>query len=174
MEQQVAGYGLLNLLPTNKQIQGIEIGVDLGDTAHALLSNRSLLTLYGVDPYVGYKDWNDYELFQSQRDFCFEKMSERLATFGERFVLYKDFSDNAVDNFIDNSIDFIFIDGLHTYEQVLLDCQNYYPKLKSGGVFSFHDYQAISEVQQAITEFAASLNMNPIQSVNDMWYWIKP
>ena len=69
--------------------------------------------------------------------------------------------------------DFIFIDGLHSYEQVLKDCKNYYSKIKTGGIFSGHDYNTIEGVNRAVNEFAFSVGKTIKQTKNDVWYWIK-
>lgn len=38
-----------------------------------------------------------------------------------------------------NQIDFLFIDGDHTYEGAMLDWEFYSPMVRSGGVIGFHD-----------------------------------
>ena len=73
----------------------------------------------------------------------------------------------------DNFFDFIFIDGLHTYDQVLTDCKNYYSKVKNGGIFAGHDYNTIREVRNAVDTFSNLQNKNVIQIPTDAWYWIK-
>lgn len=51
-------------------------------------------------------------------------------------------------------IDFIFVDGNHTYEGVKGDIQAWIPKVKNGGIAAFHDYQpAYPMVKRAIDEF---------------------
>lgn len=49
-------------------------------------------------------------------------------------------SDLAKDKILDNSIDLLFIDGAHHYEQVKRDMLNYWPKIKVGGILLGHDY----------------------------------
>jgi len=83
------------------------------------------------------------------------------------------YSDDAVEYFEDESLDFIFIDGLHTYEQVLKDCINYYPKIKKNGLFAGHDYSAIIGVKKAVDEFASSVNKQIVHSEADAWFWYK-
>ena len=69
--------------------------------------------------------------------------------------------------------DFIFIDGLHTYEQLTKDCHNYYSKVKTGGIFSGHDYQTIPGVNKAVCEFAPTKTDNVLTTECDVWYWYK-
>jgi len=56
------------------------------------------------------------------------------------FRLIRATSDNAVDQIGDNSIDLLFIDGDHSYQQVKRDLINYWPKIKMGGILLGHDY----------------------------------
>jgi predicted O-methyltransferase YrrM len=46
----------------------------------------------------------------------------------------------AVNFFADNSFDFVFIDGDHTYEGVKADIAAWSPKLKPTGMLAGHDY----------------------------------
>jgi hypothetical protein len=49
------------------------------------------------------------------------------------------------DTLIKNGLDFVFIDGLHTYEQSLRDVNNALKYLKKGGVILMHDCCPSSE-----------------------------
>ena len=74
---------------------------------------------------------------------------------------------------IDSSLDFVFIDGLHTYEQVTKDMNNYYDKVKPGGIFSGHDYRAIECINKAVNDFASLKNKQILETNCDVWYWIR-
>ncbi len=63
--------------------------------------------------------------------------------------------------------------GLHTYEQLTKDCANFYSKVKPGGVFAGHDYNAIPGVKKAADEFAAKVGKKILFTECDVWYWIK-
>ena len=82
-------------------------------------------------------------------------------------------SDSAAQIFKDEEFDIIFIDGLHTYEQLSKDCENYYSKVKPGGIFSGHDYNSIEGVRRAVDEFSSKLGKKIEITENDVWYWYK-
>lgn len=161
---------------------GIEIGTDGGITTLHLLNSIPTLKLHGVDPYIPYNDWggNPFswhgvvgQLNDDSND-SYNVFIKRIEPYSDRYTHHRKTSDDAVSDFEDESVDFIFIDGLHTYEQVLKDCKNYYPKLKSGGLFCGHDYTAINGVQRAVNEFATSLGRTSIEVMRqDVWFWKK-
>jgi predicted O-methyltransferase YrrM len=47
---------------------------------------------------------------------------------------------DAVNLFSDQSLDFVFIDASHEYEDVKNDINAWFPKVKVGGVLAGHDY----------------------------------
>jgi len=151
---------------------GLEIGTMQGVGAENLLSKLPNLILHGVDPYSEYKDWCG-SVFHKDSKFELEAQG-RLEKFGSRFILHKKTSDDALNDFQDAYFDFVFIDGLHTYEQVLQDCRNYYSKVKSGGVFSGHDYgPQIPAVVRAVDQFALEVRKTVIPFHSNAWHWIK-
>lgn len=167
-----SGHGLVELLKDKGKIKGIEIGCDMGTTTVHLLKTLPDIQLYGIDPFENYIDWNSNRLYE--RENTYKTLIENTTLFGDRFKLYRQKSDDAVSNFEDETLDFIFIDGIHTYEQVKKDCENYYPKIKKGGLFSGHDYNVIADVQKAVKEFAINSGQKQIFLTDvDVWYWFK-
>lgn len=152
---------------------GIEIGTSLGYTTEYLLGTNPNLTLHGVDPYSAYTDWNGAYFDDTFKDNEYLGFLDRISANASRYTHHRKTSDDAVSDFADESIDFIFIDGIHTYGQVLKDCQNYYPKLKRGGLFCGHDFTQILGVGQAVAEFSGNVGRVPRLTLQDVWYWYK-
>lgn len=67
--------------------------------------------------------------------------------------------------FADKSIDFIFVDASHLYQEVFDDLTLYYPKLKDNGTIGGHDYNG--EVAQAVNDFFKGKKQ--ITSFNGSW-----
>jgi len=157
---------------TTAPLIGLEIGVMDGSGSNALLSKLPTLTLHGIDPYITYTDWCGTVFHDDSTTELIAK--KKLEEYGDRFILHKKTSDDAISDFADNYFDFIFIDGLHTYEQVLKDCRNYYSKLKTGGVCAGHDYgPQIPAVVRAVDQFALEVERTVTPFPTTSWYWIK-
>jgi predicted O-methyltransferase YrrM len=166
-----SGYGLGAMIRDMVNPIGLEIGCDIGDTSNFLLDSNPTLDLTSIDPYENYVDWNGNHLHQ--REEMYHGVMQRLDGYSNRFELIRRTSDDAVELFVDETFDFIFIDGLHTYEQLTKDCANYYSKLKSGGIFAGHDFTAIEGVNRAAKEFSAQVGREIHFTEKDVWYWIK-
>jgi glycosyltransferase involved in cell wall biosynthesis len=89
---------------------------------------------YAVDTWQGDQHAGEYD------DDIFIKFSEyhqeKYAAFSQ--LLRMKF-DDAVNYFVDGSIELLHIDGLHTYEAVCHDFETWLPKLAPGAVVIFHD-----------------------------------
>ena len=171
IQRKCSGHGLAELIKDKQYPFVVEIGCSEGHTTQWLLDCNPTLKIVSIDPYVNYLDWNGNQL--NDRDEFYQKTMTMLSPYGKRFFMIRDFSDNVFDKFEDESIDMLFIDGLHTYEQVLKDCHNYYSKVKTGGVFAGHDYNVIPGVNKAVKEFAALKNKEILETECDVWYWYK-
>lgn len=163
------GQDIPKLIKGFENPYGVEIGVAEGITAEYLLKNVEGLTLYGIDPYEDYIDW-DGKSIDGEKNFI--NTTNKLSEY-DNFIMITDTSDNAVYEFEDDSLDFVFIDGLHTYEQVLKDATNYWTKLKTGGLLIGHDYSRIQDVNRAANEFASKVNLAIRTAKQDLWYIVK-
>ena len=73
----------------------------------------------------------------------------------------------AVKLFEDNSLEFVFIDGDHSYEAVKADILAWLPKVKEGGVISGDDWQW-PQVEKAIREILPQYH-----TFGKAWYFEK-
>jgi len=80
----------------------------------------------------------------------------------------------VINSFIDDEFSMIFIDAAHDYESVKADLNNFYPKLKSGGIFAGHDYGEKScGVGRAVDEFVKENNLK-LDVITASWILTKP
>lgn len=158
-------------------VTGIEIGTCRGESAYLILDTcPNVKKLYCIDPFAAYDDWVG-ELNQETMD-KFEAIARKnLSKFGDRAEIIKARSDDpdTVAKFEDGQVDFIFVDGDHSYHATLADIQLYYSKLKSGGIFAGHDYN-LEPVRNALLAFRDEFKVRvPIQmTANNVWFWYKP
>jgi hypothetical protein len=68
------------------------------------------------------------------------------------------------------SLDFVFIDAAHDYENVLKDIVSWYSRVKNGGVIAGHDYDSSEGVRKAVNEFFGE---NNIKKQENCWVYEK-
>jgi SAM-dependent methyltransferase len=78
----------------------------------------------------------------------------------------------ASKKFEDNSIDFVFIDASHEYEDVKNDIISWMPKVKSGGILAGHDYPCTPSVYRAVNELVDNIEVH--QMYQDCFLYQKP
>ena len=114
----------------NKKII-VEIGTDTGNLAEFILKNNQECHLFCIDPYLNYPEYED-TLNLTSNDIKFNNVKDRLNVYSNRITFIRKFSHDALSDIPD--ADFIYIDGNHKYKYVLEDLNDWYPKLKSGGI----------------------------------------
>lgn len=160
------------ILKLGSNVVGLELGVWFGHNMGYLLERCSNISLlYGVDSYTPYKDWNRY-IDQSMMENAKNSASEIVSSFGKRAELLITTSEIASTKI--KKLDFIFIDGDHSFEQCYKDLNMWYENVRPGGLFSGHDY-SLPGVNEAILKFRTERKIKGFFKVipNDVWYWIK-
>jgi len=71
-------------------------------------------------------------------------------------------------NYKGPKLDFLLVDGDHTYEGVIKDIKNWIDRVKSGGIIFFHDFEVVNDdktngVAQAIDKARAGKIMEAIK-----------
>jgi hypothetical protein len=114
---------------------GVEIGIWKGEYGKILAEDG--MKIYGVDPYQQ-NSVNKVYGKQENLDQALEVAKETLKDCD--YTIIRKTSMEAVKDFADESIDFVYIDGNHLYKYVLEDIVEWTKKVKKGGVISGHDY----------------------------------
>lgn len=155
-------------------VLGLELGVWYGvNLGHILEECSNVRLLYGVDPYLPYQDWNRF-INQDMMDAAYSSARSIADNFGNRADILKMTSADAADRFHGSQLDFIFIDGDHSYERCYEDLNLWYDNIRPGGLFSGHDF-SLPGVNKALQVFRKERNIKGFFTVipNDVWYWIK-
>ena len=87
-------------------------------------------------------------------DYNADAFHERMKSVEGHYKLIEMTSDEAVHTYADKSIDFLLIDGDHSYDAVKKDVINWIPKMRPGGLI-IGDDAYVAEIQRAASEGAA-------------------
>jgi len=158
---------------------GVEIGVKKGDFSKHILQNWNCKQYFLVDPWCEQdKQTYDEECHNFSQDYI--DCLTNLQAYKNKYKIIRDYSHNAHKSFKDETFDFIYIDGNHSYEAVLQDLNLWYPKLKKNGLISGDDYTIKSSetvfnsqfgVKQAVDEFALKVKRNVSIDLNGDWFY---
>jgi len=144
----------------------VELGVAEGKFSKKLLDNHSFSILYGIDIYAGDRGHDDAQYNSAK------KLTEEY----EDYKLIRKKFEEALQDFPDEYFDFIYIDGYaHTGNESGKTMQDWYPKLKSGGIFSGDDYtERYRENFDAVNNFAKQyeLELSVINDWNSHRTWL--
>ena len=117
---------------------GVEVGVRGGGYSMVLCRDIPGLKLYGIDPYEVHEGYLDHTL-QSSLDNFEKEAREKLAPY-PTYEFIKKYSMDAVKDFENESLDFVYIDGDHSFETVTEDISKWGKKVRKGGIISGDDY----------------------------------
>jgi len=116
---------------------GAEVGVAEGIYSLVLCQSIPNLDLYCVDLWdTYYRDTTKLKDRKMQNE-ALRLAHEKLDPFGAKFI--KAPSMKAVEKFEDNSLDFVYIDGDHSFDFIMQDLIEWSKKVKRGGIVSGHD-----------------------------------
>lgn len=160
---------LLKLIPEDKPITAAEIGVWQGQTSMQLLKQRPDLRLYMVDRWKAPSPEDSFygtdKLSRYPQSVYDEALSKAVSAVrsvdpkAERHRILHLPSEEAAELIPDQSLDFIFIDGDHSYDGCFRDLTLWVPKVKIGGIVSGHDYgrPEKGQVKEAVHDFFGDL-----------------
>ena len=151
--------------------RGAEVGVQWGYFSKVLCNRNPNIELYSIDP------WLPNKMRKGRNEQKFKKATLRLAKYACTIIRKR--SLDAVNDFDDKSLDFIYIDADHHFDEVVQDIIHWMPKIRKGGVIACHDYFHFryGGVVEAINAYTRAHHIDP-------WYvtwestptafWFKP
>ena len=174
--------GILEHLPLiHAQYRIVEVGTYLGQNAAILGQQRDNANIFCVDKwkcessseyqasgdYLAHADDDAHESHYQEylRNTWFLQSQERIKTIREA-------STDAAKRFEDGSLDLVFIDADHSYSGSKQDMEAWYPKVKTGGWLSGHDfeYPGVGDVASAVRDFCSERGLGFELSHGYTWF----
>jgi len=134
----------------------VEIGVFCGASAAVMARSvdASCGLVHAIDPWISdtqyeepanKKFWED----DHRMDYVFRTATVTLSAFNNVSMI-RSKSEDVVDEYEDESIDLLHIDGNHTEAASLRDCKGWFSKVKQGGIIILDDldWQELGELSQ--------------------------
>ena len=153
---------------------GAEIGVAKGLYSRELCKAIDGLKLFLVDPWAAYDQPSiSDERAKARYEYCLG----RLKSFNVEYMIMT--SMEAVKSFDDNSLDFVYIDGLHTFDAVMSDLIFWSTKVRPGGIIAGHDYYEFYQggVIQAVNAYTRAHNIGDwyltTAEQHPTWFWVQ-
>lgn len=168
---------------------GAEVGVLDGEFSEKFCQANPKLKLFCIDPWEIIGDFDDYDSKTLERSYATAKA--RLADYN--CTIIKKTSMDAVKDFADGSLDFVYIDADHEFKAVVMDISEWIRKVRIGGIICGHDFiryvdlkRTRCHVVDAVTGFTSAYRIRPwfvlgrkekrhdeIRDKERSWMWVK-
>ena len=155
---------------------GVEVGVQRGDFSKHILKYWNGKKLYMVDTWRHLQGY--FDMANGDHNVQLDNMAKSFMAVYEydvRAAMIRDYSLEAAKLFPDESLDWVFIDGDHSYEAVVADLQIWSPKIRPNGILCGHDYVTCRYEKDAVfaigfpPEEANSVAEFGVQKAVDEW-----
>jgi len=156
-------YGLIHLMNDigsinkYKPMKIAEIGNYRGESALIIGSFNFVDTLYCIDLWHKQQTKNRLQCLSNNKKLIF-------------------LTGNSVDQSAkieDGSLDMVYIDAAHDYDNVVDDLFAWYPKVKSGGFICGHDYHDQFDVVKAVNHFLKKTQLSLFKTYEDCSFAIR-
>jgi hypothetical protein len=160
---------------------GAEIGVQAGEFSRQILDGWPG-KLYMIDCWR-HQDEAVYHDVANVPDelqaAAYQQAQKVAAAYWERAVVIREFSQSATRLFKDGSLDFVYLDGNHSYQATLADLTAWWPKIRNGGLMSGHDFKdeeshgCSFHVKPAVEKFFGDILVQVAGESWPSWYVFK-
>ena len=147
---------------------GAEVGVLDGDYAITLCREIPGLKYYGID------NWHVAEGMPNHKHRGkYEHVLEILKPYNATVI--RKLSMEAVNEFENNSLDFVYIDANHQFDSVVEDIIHWTKKVRKGGIVAGHDYEESNTkgVIPAVDGYVKSHGLGLRVLEDTSWYFDK-
>jgi len=155
---------------------GAEIGVRAAHNAMVICQKNPDLKLFCIDPWTA---WDGGSPSQHKQNMYFWAAKKNLT--GYNVVFIKKTSMEALNDIDDGSLDFVYIDALHDFDNVMMDIIAWSRKVRSGGIVSGHDFTYLHKcgVIYAVEAYVRGHNITQWYLTRDndpspSFFWVKP
>ena len=160
---------------------GCEVGVSFGRNAEEILLSIPGLKLYLVDFYdyeneytTGNKRYTPNRIRKSAKRRM--RRLRRNENCDMEFIIKK--SMDAVKDFKDNSLDFVYLDANHSFDYIMMDIIEWSKKVKVGGIICGHDYYRFKKIGviEAVNTYTNMHKIKPLWLTKDKrrtFFWVK-
>lgn len=163
-------YGVFsNIIEQNNYKIIAEVGIGYGTHAKYILNNNpNIEKLYLIDPVCYYPndafaaDIMSKESEQDGNNFneLYDLIRNELKPWDNKYVFFRNKSlDITPDQIPDESLDAVFVDGAHDYDNVFADLNFWIKKIRKGGQMLGDDY-IMDDVKRAVDDFSNLNNIN--------------
>lgn len=140
-------HAVIDRVPHDRPIVGVELGVFQGTLSHALLEALPNLTLFMVDRWQPYTR-EEIEAAPHSRmprrpkeyfDLAYQHACRVVDSFPDRSSMLR-CDTVAAAEYVESDVDFVFVDARHDRSGLEADIIAWVPKVVDGGWMFFHDY----------------------------------
>lgn len=154
----------------------VEIGSWFGKSTKYLLEkvekSGKKINVEVIDTFKGSLNEDFHQQVVGEHDNDIYQHFYQNIEHNQNIVVHKNYSQDSAELFPTNSIDFLMIDGDHSYEGVTSDINNYFHKVKPGGIISGDDYNVFDGTTLAVNDFF--LGAHQLYKNNFNWLYRKP
>ncbi len=144
--------------------KGCEVGVAEGRYSEILLKANPDCHLLLVDPWHAYSG-NPQNKSKEKNEFAYNETLRRTKPYPNVKIDMR-YSMDAVRDVEDGSLDFVYLDGHHSYPFIMSDLIFWSQKVRSGGIVSGDDVYQLNEKwgagpAEAVYDYTRAMRINP-------------
>ena len=155
---------------------GAEIGIESGRFSQQICNQNPGVHLLCVDAWTKYRGYSR-AISQPNFDKHHENAKRRLAPYNVEII--HALSMDAVEDIELESLDFVYIDGNHSYDFAMMDLIQWGRRVRRGGIISGHDYFLCRNVDiiPVVDSYTSARGIREWFLTSEekakTWFWVK-